>query len=371
MYKLFWDFAKQPCVYCTTSPSWVSWGEWSSEQALGSPRTTPPSPLRGSFGACGGGSGWRRTSAGAGAQLQAGSPIRGTIHQRDGYCWEEFLPGGMNLQWLFSGAEGIPLPHGQGHRSARGWTLPHPLTPSSTPTHASRREPDLRRAQRPRSLPPLHFQPHIGSQVPRWGRGRGMAAFNPKASSLPLLTYNTPSRSLTCWTLMGMLLHTGGCRRPLTVLSFNLLVAWFLLTLPGSLPCRPHHHCLPTPGSTNRRKSVEPLWWRLWCWVGMSSLFCRSKWWPLHDGPGSHCQGGGLCQHPRDKGCEGCQFPFPNHLVWLCCAGGSIKEIEAQGQQLNLCAFSFFFFFPPRSFQCACLLGPQGITCSGYLLHCL
>lgn len=45
---------------------------------------------------------WRVRPAAAGARggqgAQAASPVRGAIHQQDGYCWEEFLPGGMNLQ---------------------------------------------------------------------------------------------------------------------------------------------------------------------------------------------------------------------------------------------------------------------------------
>lgn len=40
--------------------------------------------------------GWNAAAREEGAQT--GSPVRGAIHQRDGYCWEEFLPGGMNLQ---------------------------------------------------------------------------------------------------------------------------------------------------------------------------------------------------------------------------------------------------------------------------------
>lgn len=50
------------------------------------------------------------------------------------------------------------------------------------------------------------------------------------------------------------------------------------------------------------------------------------------------------------KGCRGCQFPFPNRLLRLCHAGRSVKEREAQGQQLNLCAFTFFFF-PKEAFN--------------------
>lgn len=72
----------------------VSRGERSREQAP--PPRSRPGPSEGSSVSGPVRPRWVAAAGGEGAQ--AAGPVRGAIHQQDGYCWEEFLPGGMNLQ---------------------------------------------------------------------------------------------------------------------------------------------------------------------------------------------------------------------------------------------------------------------------------
>lgn len=339
------------------------------------PRAAPvPGPDRSSRGssvwARHGHAGWRprppgpqRCAGGEGAQ--ASGPGRGAIHQQDGYCWEEFLPGGMNLQWLFSGAGDVPLLCGQGHGWARGWTLPHPLTPSSTPTHAPRRELGLRGAQRPPNPPLLH------SGFTGAGGCLGSA---PLHCRCPLM-YSTKLEK-ACLSSLGRSFVP--CWRVLPPLNnFVLISSWpgpsrpdqGLSPAKSPLPLsdyprmhKPKENCRVTLGLCVR-------WGCLLCFGGVSGSFCLMA----LEAPARLGDCADILES-CDKGCRRRQFLFLNSLVWLCCAGGNNKETEAQGQQLNLCAFLYFFlllFFFQGSFQCACLLGPQGITCSGNLLHCL
>lgn len=186
-----------------------------------------------------------------GEGAQAAGPGRGAIHQQDGYCWEEFLPGGMNLRWLFSGAGDVPLPCGQGHGWARGWTLPHPLTPSSTPTHAPRRELGLRGAQRPPN-PPLLHSGFTGTP----GLGDGWAQPHCIVS---VLSHAAPSWRIVCWTLARVLSHAGGCSHLLAISSWSPGLDSLDPTRVSPLQ-DPHCHSQIIPGCTNQRKIVESLW---------------------------------------------------------------------------------------------------------------
>lgn len=287
----------------------------------------------------------------------------------------------MNLQWLFSGAGDAPLPCGQGHRSARGWTLPHPLTPSSTPTHAPRREPGLRGAQRPPSpaLPPSSFTSDTG--------GWGMAVLGPTASSLSSRTYGTKPKRLSAepWQEFCPMLEGAATFQQF---SLNLLLAWTLQTLPGSLsPARPHCHSRLVSGCANKGK--------LWSHSGtlvsdgnvppvLEERVVAFDWWLWKLFPG---WGIGLTSWRHvTKGAEGVSSCF--WIVWsdYVLLGEVIRKQKHKDSSWTFvlfCTFSFFtsfffIFFSPMKLSACLPAGSSGnnmlrqfITLSlGRAYHC-
>lgn len=238
------------------------------------------------------------------------------------------------------GGRGRPPPVRAGPSLSAGMNSPSPPDPFFNSHTCTKARTGAPRGPGPPNPPLPHSPGH---------REWGMAELSPTASSPASLAFctkpkwawllNLGSRFVPCWRVQPRLYN------------LVLISSWSGPSRPshGLSPARPHCHS-DCPWIRKRKENCG-VTLGLWlvsdgdvpsCFGGVSSHFCLMA---LEDL--ARLRACADISELCDKGCRRCQFLFLNHLVWLCCAGGNSKEMEAQSTRTAAepCVFLYFFFF--------------------------